>query len=118
MRTGTDTSPKEIVPFQIARGMGTRYPRFGTVEPGKYWFEGGRVPSEKLLHPAGGSTIGAGIAGPKSSRDPGKRLWMLWRGESRNRRKSSSSYVKPPLPVDDRQLTQAKTPSERNLALR
>src|SRR5438270_14002412 len=91
---GRTRSPNEIVPLQIGLATWPGYPGLGPAEPGKTDFGGGVISSEGLLHPAGGSTIGAGFAGPKSYGDRGKRLWMLWRGDACHRRESAGSCVK------------------------
>src|SRR5580765_3474466 len=64
MRTPTLTSPNEIVPLQIGR-MPPRYPNRPVFQPATagqtYYFKRGRLSLERLLHPAGGSTLRAGF---------------------------------------------------------
>src|SRR5207248_7650498 len=73
---------------------------------------------QKASPPSGGVDSWGRLRRPQVVPRPGKRLWILWRGRLHACRESAYSYVKPLPTVDGRQLAQAKTPSERNLALR
>ena len=54
MRTGTETSPNEIVPLQIARAMESEYPRFRRAEPGKTSLSRRVCTLRKASPPSGG----------------------------------------------------------------
>src|SRR6476661_3412858 len=86
MRTGTLTSPNEIVPLQIGR-MPPRYPNRPVFQPATagqtYYFKRGRLSLERLLHPAGGRLFGP-VFRPEVVPESGIRLWMLWRGDTRH----------------------------------
>src|SRR5919201_806069 len=72
----------------MARAMGSGYPGFRPLEPGKRLFEKGVECLPKASPPSGGSIVGAGLSGPNSFAERGKRLWMLWRGPLHGRLKS------------------------------